>query len=186
MSIPKLSDIKDSIISQLSLKLSQTIPLLDKSFTIVQAGALAGQLTQLYKYAGFSFLQLFVKYASTKGTTVNGKTITPLVEWGRLVGAGDPLAAERAELVVDVTVLTQTGSIAAGAQLLFPATGVVYVVKAAVALDARQCRSPSSPTAGKTVATGRETSATSKSVTSCSSRTHSRTSRAMRLCRVSR
>jgi uncharacterized phage protein gp47/JayE len=62
--------------------------------------------------------------------------VIPLVEWGRLVGVGDPQAGVRAELVVDVTVLVQSGTLPANSQLLFPATGVIYLTSAAVALDA--------------------------------------------------
>src|SRR5690606_20518260 len=81
-------------------------------------------------------LQLFVPYASTKEVTVNGLKFTPLIEWGRLLGVGDPLAATRAVLDVTVTVTNQTGTLASGAQLLRKSTGVVYTSQAPVALDA--------------------------------------------------
>src|SRR5690606_19690115 len=125
-----------NIIAQLEAALSQTIPLLPKSFSRVLAKALAGVFVTLYKYAGFSLLQQFVSRATIEETEVNGELIRPLVEWGRLIGVGDPLASTQAELEVEVTVLTQTGSLAGGSQLLHAPTGVVYQTVAAVPLDA--------------------------------------------------
>jgi uncharacterized phage protein gp47/JayE len=133
---PSTTDISDSIVSQLEANLSQTIPLLPKAFTRVLAKALAGALIILYKYAAFTFLQMFVQYASAEETVVNGKAIRPLVELGRLIGVGDPANPTRAELVVAVTVTSQTGSLAAGSQLVYSPTNVVYVTKSAVELNA--------------------------------------------------
>jgi uncharacterized phage protein gp47/JayE len=90
----------------------------------------------LYKYAGFALLQQFVSTASMEETLINGKLVRPLVEWGRLVGVGDPLGSTQAELTMSVTVLTQTGSLPGGTQLLHAPTGVVYQTIAAVPLDA--------------------------------------------------
>ena len=133
---PTTQQIATNIKAQLEAALSQTIPLLPKAFSRVLAKALAGVFVTLYKYAGFSLLQQFVTTASMEETEINGKRIRPLVEWGRLIGVGDPLASTQAELEITVTVLTQTGSLPGGSQLLFAATGVVYQTVAAVALDA--------------------------------------------------
>jgi len=133
---PTTQQIAANIIAQLEAALSQTIPLLPKSFSRVLAKALAGVFVTLYKYAGFSLLQQFVSRATIEETEVNGELIRPLVEWGRLIGVGDPLASTQAELEVEVTVLTQTGSLAGGSQLLHAPTGVVYQTVAAVPLDA--------------------------------------------------
>lgn len=133
---PTTAALADAIVSQIEASISQTIPLLPKSFTRVLAKALAGAIVIVYRYAGFAFLQMFVSTASTRETVVNGRTLIPLVEWGRLVGVGDPEPATRAELNLTVNVTEQSGSLAAGAQLIFSPTGVVYVSTAAVALDA--------------------------------------------------
>lgn len=133
---PTTQQIASNIIGQLETAISQTIPLLPKSFSRVLAKVLAAVYVVLYKYAGFSLLQQFVASASFESTEVNGETLIPLVEWGRLVGVGDPLPATQAELVLEVTVLTQTGSLAGGTQLLYAPTGVVYLTTAAVALSA--------------------------------------------------
>lgn len=136
LATPTTQDLADNITAQVELAIGQTIPLLPKAFIRVLAKALAGTQILLYKYAGFIFLQMFVTYATNEETVINGRVIRPLTEWGRLVGVGDPVDATRAELTITVTVQVQTGSLAAGSQLLFASTGVVYVTTAAVALNA--------------------------------------------------
>lgn len=133
---PTTQQIASNIIGQLETAISQTIPLLPKAFSRVLSKVLAAIYVVLYKYAGFSLLQQFVSTASFEATEVNGQIIRPLVEWGRLVGAGDPLPATQAELQLAVTVLTLTGSLPGGSQLLYAASGVVYLTTAAVALGA--------------------------------------------------
>src|SRR5690606_22828616 len=90
----------------------------------------------VYKYAGFMSLQWFVGTATFAPTTVNGRAIRPRVECGRLVGEGDPVAATQAELLSDMTVTNQTGTLPSGSQLLNSQTGVTYVTIGAVALSA--------------------------------------------------
>lgn len=136
LSTPTTETISANIISQLEAELNQTIPLLPKSFTRVLAKALAGVFILVYKYAGFMFLQWFVSTATMRETVVNGRTIRPLVEWGRLVGEGDPNPATQAELVVDVTVESQSGSLPSGSQLINTDTGVTYITIGDVLLDA--------------------------------------------------
>lgn len=133
---PTISDINSTIIAQLEASIGQTIPLLPKSFERVLAKTLAALFVILYKYGGFIFLQLFVKTALNEETEINGKTINPLIEWGRLIGTGDPVAATQAELIVDVTVENQTGSLASGTQLLSTKNGVTYVTIGSVLLNA--------------------------------------------------
>ena len=136
LTTPTTKEISDNIIAQLESSLNQTIPLLPKSFMRVLAKALAGVFVMLYKYGGFMFLQMFVSSASAKETTVNGKTLVPLVEWGRLIGVGDPVAATNAELIVDITVEVQSGSLPSGTQLLNAANGVTYIMIGSVLLSA--------------------------------------------------
>jgi len=131
---PTTLQISSNIIGQLESSISQTIPLLPKAFSRVLAKVLAAVYVVLYKYAGFSLLQQFVSSASFEETEVNGQLIRPLVEWGRLVGVGDPLPATQAQLTLQVTVLSAVGSLAGGTQLLYAPTGVVYLTTAAVAL----------------------------------------------------
>lgn len=136
LQIPTTEELKNSIIAKFEAYFGGTVPVFVSSFLRVCSAVLAGMLTILYKYSGFIFLQLFVQYASDKETTINGKRVIPLVEWGRLVGAGDPTAATRAELTIDVTVTNQTGSLASNSQLVNVGNGVTYLTTSAVALDA--------------------------------------------------
>jgi uncharacterized phage protein gp47/JayE len=131
---PTTAQIASNVIGQLETAISQTIPLLPKSFSRVLAKVIAAVYVVLYKYAGFSLLQQFVSSASFEETEVNGETIRPLVEWGRLGGVGDPLPATQAQLTLTVTVLSAVGSLAGGTQLLYAPTGVVYLTAAAVPL----------------------------------------------------
>lgn len=136
MTPPTVAELNANIIAQLEDKLAQTIPIFPKAFLRVLAKVLAGVVIILFKYAGFIFLQLFVAHASMEWTTINGKRVRPLVEWGRLIGIGDPIPAVPAELVVSVPVTTQTGSLKAGTKLIRDATRVVYEVQADVPLNA--------------------------------------------------
>ena len=136
LTTPTTKDISDNIVAQLEASLGQAIPLLPKSFLRVLSKVLAGVFVLLYKYGGFMFLQMFVQTASASATTVNGKEVIPLVFWGRLIGVGDPVAATSAELLIDVTVETQTGVLPSGTQLVSTDNGVTYLTIGAVLLDA--------------------------------------------------
>jgi uncharacterized phage protein gp47/JayE len=136
LATPTTRDLSDQIVAQIAASLSQSVPLLPKAFVRVLAWALAGAIVLVYKYAGFIFLQMFVAHASSQETTVNGKKLIPLVEWGVLLGVGRPNAATNAELLIAVSVTDQTGDLPAGTQLLYAPTRVVYVTTAAVAKDA--------------------------------------------------
>lgn len=150
--VPTTEELSSNIIGQLEASLSQTIPLLPKSFARVLAKVLAGVFVLLFKYAGFMFLQMFVAYATDKETTVNGRKIRPLVELGRLFGVGDPDPATRAELIVNVPVTNQVGDLPAGSQLVRNSTQFIYVVVAAAPLNAAtvpvRIRAISSPNGG--------------------------------------
>jgi uncharacterized phage protein gp47/JayE len=136
METPTTRQLSDQIVGQLQASLSQTIPLLPKAFARVLAWVLAGAIVIVYKYAGFIFLQLFVAHASAEETTINGKKVTPLIEWGVLLGVGRPHAATRAEQLVSVKVTNQSGELKAGQTLLRTETRVLYQIVATVALDA--------------------------------------------------
>lgn len=133
---PTTKEISDNIIAQLEASLNQSIPLLPKSFLRVLSKALAGVFVLLYKYGGFMFLQIFVRTASANETIVNGKSVIPLIEWGRLIGVGDPVPATNAELLIDITVETQVGSLPSGTQLVSSDNGVTYIIIGAILLNA--------------------------------------------------
>ena len=136
LTTPTTAEINANIIAQLEAALSQSIPLLPKAFLRVLAKALAAVFILLYKYGGFTFLQMFVSTASDQPTEINGKTIVPLTEWGRLIGVGDPVAATQAELLIDITVENQVGVLPSGTQLLGAINGVTYILIGSVVLSA--------------------------------------------------
>ena len=80
---------------------------------------------------GFTALQQFVRTAAIEPTAFNGVTVSPLIEWGRLIGVGDPTPATRAELSVTVTA-TGSATLPAFSQLLGGSNGVVYLTAQAV------------------------------------------------------
>lgn len=136
LSTSSTKEISDNLIAQIESSINQTIPLLPKSFIRVLAKAISGVFILLYKYGGFIFLQLFVKNASFVETVVNGKTINPLKEWGRLVGVGDPKNATNAELLINITVDNQIGSLDAQTQLIGKINGVTYLTTTSLLLNA--------------------------------------------------
>ena len=133
---PTTKEISDNIIAQLEASLNQTIPLLPKSFLRVLAKALAGVFVLLYKYTGFMFLQIFVTSASANETIINGVSVVPLTEWGRLIGVADRVSATNAELLIDITVTNQVGTLPSGSGLVNSDNGVTYITIGDVALNA--------------------------------------------------
>ena len=136
LTTPTTQEVNANIIAQLEASLNQSIPLLPKSFLRVLSKTLAAVFIILYKYGGFTFLQMFVSSASDVETVVNGRLITPLTEWGRLIGVGDPAPATNAELTVDISVTNQLGFLPSGTQLVGADNGVTYITIGDVALDA--------------------------------------------------
>jgi uncharacterized phage protein gp47/JayE len=137
LSVPSTQTVSDNIIAAVEASIGKTIPLLPKSFTRVLSKALAGVFILTYKYGAWSLLQYFVAHASFRETTVNGRTFVPLIEWGRLVGVGDPDIATNAQLMVSFGVLdTDSSTVPAGSQLVHPTTGIIYITLADVVLDA--------------------------------------------------
>lgn len=133
---PTTKQVSDNIVAQVSAQLAQSVPFFPKSFIRVMAQALAGVIIVLYKYAGFIWLQLFVRTASDAETTINGRIVRPLREWGALVGIDEPKSASQAEMTVSVVVTNQMGFLRSGAQLIFTPTGVTYLVTGDVMLNA--------------------------------------------------
>jgi uncharacterized phage protein gp47/JayE len=134
--VPKTSEISAIIISALEAEFNQRIPLLPKAFNRVLAKTLAAVFIIVYKYAGNSLLQQFVRFASNEETVVNGVTLRPLTELGRQFGVGDPVGATQAEHTANITVTTLTGTLPSGSQLLNADNGFVYLTIGDVLLDA--------------------------------------------------
>lgn len=136
LTTPTTQELSDNIVAQIETSINQTIPGLPKSFIRVLAKALAGVFILLYKYGNFTALQLFISTATLDYTEINGRLVSPLLELGRRIGVTDPAAATQAELLIDITVTNQTGSLPAYSLLLNSGNGVTYATLAAVALSA--------------------------------------------------
>lgn len=137
LSVPSAQAVSDNIIAAVEAAIGKTIPLLPKSFTRVLAKALSGVFILTYKYATWSFLQYFAAHASFRETEVNGRRFVPLIEWGRLVGVGDPDIATNARCVVSFDVLDPDLTvIPAGRQFVHTTTGITYITLSAVTLNA--------------------------------------------------
>lgn len=133
---PTVNEISENIVAQLEASLNQKVPALPRSFIRVLAKSLAAVFVLLYKYAGFSLLQSFVKTATIEPTEINGSLISPLVEWGRLIGIGDPTPATQAELKIEITVTNQSNdALPSGTQLVSSKNGVIYITKTSVFLN---------------------------------------------------
>ena len=132
-----VEDIDKQLIASIESKISQTIPLVSKAYSRVVSKGLAGLIVLLFSYNQYTFLQMFVSSASNKATTIFGRTLIPLQEWGLLVGAGLPRAATAAEFNVDATVFNITGNpLESGAQLVSGDNGITYLTTATVLLNA--------------------------------------------------
>lgn len=136
MANPTTEQIKDGILAALEASLNQTFRLLPKSFSRVLAQVLAGVATLLYQYGNRAFLNIFIRTASAQPTTIGTQTLVPLIELGRELGVPDPSGATQAQLLINITVTNQTGSINSGEQLIGALNGVTYIVVGGVLLDA--------------------------------------------------
>jgi len=133
---PTTKEVADQITNQVVASTSIVTTLLPRAFTRFFSKVLAGVFMIVYKYAGWMFLQIFVRTASFEETEVLGVKITPLIEWGRLIGEGDPNPAVQAELLLDIIVTNQTGSLPAGTQAVSNKNGITYILLSPVTLDA--------------------------------------------------
>ncbi len=122
-----IKEIEKLIIDQLEAQFNFSIPLLSKAFNRVLAKVLAGVWQINYKTGNWIFLQLFVSTASFKSFTVFGRTIIPIVEWGRLIGAGDPDSGNQAILSIDVTVNFPGQVLRSGEQFISSINNVIYI-----------------------------------------------------------
>ena len=127
LSTPTIKEIETAILAQIQAVISVTIPLFPKAFTRVMSKVLAGVFMLCYKYAGFIFLQIFVSRATLDMTVINGLQVSPLTEWGRLFGEGDPIPAVSARVEVRLKFSSSLGTtLPAGSKFLKVDTGVTY------------------------------------------------------------
>lgn len=130
-----VAEINELIIDQLEAAFNQVIPILPKNFCRVLAKVFAGIFIILYKTSQWIFLQIFVSTASFKEVTILGKKITPLIEWGKLLGVGTPTPAVQTELRVLIKVNTLGETLPSGTQFISNINGLIYITQQSYFLD---------------------------------------------------
>lgn len=120
-------EIYDLIIAQMKSEFGKDISILPKSFISILATVLAGVFMILYKSCNWIFLQIFVSTASYEEVSILGKTISPLSEWGRLIGVGDPTPATQSIVSARVKVVQKNNSIFSGTQFISNLNGLTYI-----------------------------------------------------------
>jgi uncharacterized phage protein gp47/JayE len=128
------SEISALVISQLETALSTSIPLLPKAFLRILAKVIGGIFVLLYEYIGFVLLQLFVKTATDDEISVGTRKIRPLSAWGELVGIYRG-AGQATDLEIEITVLSQGGTLVSGTTLINTATQKTYQILGNVSLN---------------------------------------------------
>ena len=124
-----VAEINEAIINQIEAQINQTIPLLPISVTRILSKILAGVFIILYKVAQKLFLDIFVSTASFQETTIYGKKVTPLIEWGVLIGVGQPQSAVQAELELEIIVNSPGETLPSGTQFISSITGLIYITQ---------------------------------------------------------
>ncbi len=129
-----IKEVYDVVVAGFETEFNTEFRLLPKAFIHVLAKVWAGIYIVLYKLAGWIFLQIFPSTASYGTVEILGKKINPLVEWGTLIGCGEPYDATTFSAQVKVTVLAD-GIISSGTQLKSSLTGKLYLVNETVVID---------------------------------------------------
>ena len=130
-----IGEIETLINDQIAAQFNSVIPILPKAFTRWLSKVLAGVFIILYKLAGWIFLQIFVATASFKEVTIFGRKLTPLIEWGRLLGIGDPTAPVPAEYDLDISVNDLSSILPAGTQYSSTLNNVIYITQTSFLLS---------------------------------------------------
>ena len=122
-----VDEIYNLIMEQMKSEIGENIPILPKSFISIFSKVLAGVFMILYKSCSWIFLQIFVSTASFDEITVLGNKITPLIEWGRLIGIGDPAPATQAKITAIVNVKSIGSTMFSGTQFISSLNGLTYI-----------------------------------------------------------
>lgn len=122
-----VDEIYNLIMEQMKSEIGENIPILPKSFISIFSKVLAGIFMILYKSCSWIFLQIFVSTASFDEITVLGNKITPLIEWGRLIGIGDPAPATQAKITAIVNVKSIGSTMFSGTQFISSLNGLTYI-----------------------------------------------------------
>ena len=123
--MPKIQEIEDAMLARFSAVYGQQVPLYKNSFLRVVAKVVAGALAVAYQFISYNKAQARIKTASMTPETFRGTLVSPLVEWGRMVGLGDPVPASQAVLIAQVVNEYEGAELPAGS-ILESSQGVRY------------------------------------------------------------
>lgn len=155
MSFPTIKtakEISDIFIASLEAELNQSIPLFPRALNRLWAKMLGLVFVVLFQFSEMIALQMFVSTASDKTLTIGGVEFNPLDELGRQIGLERSLG-QRSEGTIDINVITQSGTLLSGSQLLDSKTQELYLTIGDVLLDAPVVTATVRSVEYKTVAT---------------------------------
>ena len=101
--MPTIKEIEDSIIARFSAAYGQQVPLYANAFLRIVSKAVAGGLAVAYQFINYTKSQARIRTASNTAEMFRGAIVSPLVDWGRMIGLGDPRPATSAVVVALVT-----------------------------------------------------------------------------------
>lgn len=113
----RILEIKDQIIAQLKARIGGSFESLPRSFIDSYTLAISAIFEKIDRSIQFAVLQAYPTTASFNSSVFNGKELTPLIELGRMIGAGDPLEGDRAEFEISIPT-TSESFLAQGSQLV--------------------------------------------------------------------
>lgn len=123
---PQISELRQTTISQLESELDQEDQSLPKATVRALGTVLAGLFVLLMKYAGWMFLQQFVRWASFRETTVLGRVLVPLRMLGDEHGVDPPVDGAKARFTVSVVPITLGSTLKANTAIIDRPTQRIY------------------------------------------------------------
>jgi uncharacterized phage protein gp47/JayE len=123
---PQISELRETNIAHIESELDQEDQSLPKSTIRVIATVLAGLFVLLMKYAGWMFLQQFVRWASFRETTVLGRVLVPLRMLGDENGVDPPSEGAVARFTVNVVPITLGSTLKANTAIVDRPTQRIY------------------------------------------------------------
>lgn len=123
---PTIAELRETNVAHLEGELDQEDQSLPKATIRVIATVLAGLFVLLMKYAGWMFLQQFVRWASFRETTVLGRVLVPLRMLGDENGVEPPADGAKARFTANVVPITIGATLKANTAIVDRATQRLY------------------------------------------------------------
>jgi len=130
-----IEEVRNIIINGLQQQFNNKLRILPKSFVKLLSTVLAGLYITLFKQIGWLFLQIFPNTAYWGEINILGIRIRPLVEWGKLLGLGEPNLGSQWTGLLRVTVNNINTKLDLGSQLKSSLTNKIYLTKTTKVLE---------------------------------------------------